>query len=159
MEAKGKRIAYPWGSKRVSLTQLRQLAQALELPITGGNADLQVIVEGKLREMERDPSSVQVVLKESIVEGQQTILLEDENGTFLETVTPEHSRDPTPTLSEVTSTECITVKDGSQQQGTSSESETEDEQTEDEQLQSGQRELQVQLQIAKNEISVLTDKL
>ena len=96
MEAKGKRIAYPWGSKRVSLTQLRQLAQALELPITGGNADLQVIVEGKLREMERDPSSVQVVLKESIVEGQQTILLEDENGTFLETVTPEHSRDPTP---------------------------------------------------------------
>ena len=46
------------------------------------------------------------------------------------------------------------MKDGSQQQGTSSESETEDEQ-----LQSGQRELQVQLQIAKMEISVLTDKL
>ena len=104
--------------------------------------------------MERDPSSVQVVLKESIVEGQQTILLEDENGTLSEMVTPEHSRDPTPTLSEVTSTEDVTVKDGSQQQGTSSESETEDEQ-----LQSGQRELQVQLQIAKNEISVLTDKL
>ena len=82
MEAKGKRIAYPWGSKRVRLTQLRQLAQALELPITGGNADLQVMVEGKLREM-RDPSSIQVVLKESIVEGQQTILLEYVNGTFL----------------------------------------------------------------------------
>ena len=80
--------------------------------------------------------------------------MENENGTFLETVTPEHSRDPTPALSEVTLTECVIVKDESQQQGTSSESETEDEQ-----LQSGQQELQVQLQIAKCEISVLTDKL
>ena len=58
MKAKGKRIAYPWGSKRVSHAQIRQLAQALELLLTRGNADLQVIVEGKIREME-SPSSFQ----------------------------------------------------------------------------------------------------
>ena len=67
MEAKGKTVTYPFGSKRISLTQLRQLAQALELPIGGNSADLQVMVEGKLREMERDPSSVQVVLKKILV--------------------------------------------------------------------------------------------
>ena len=56
--------------------------------------------------MERDPSCVQVVLEEGVAEGQQTILLEDENGTFLEIVTPEHSRDQNPTLSVDTSTGC-----------------------------------------------------
>lgn len=53
MEAEGKRITYPWCSKRVSLAQLRQLAQALDLPLAGNIGDLQVIVEGKLKEMER----------------------------------------------------------------------------------------------------------
>ena len=93
MESKTKRIAYPWGSKRVSLAQIRQLShdQALDLPLAGNNADLQVMVEGKLRDMERDPSCVQVVLEEGVAEGQQTMLLEDENGTFLEIVTPEIS--------------------------------------------------------------------
>ena len=63
--------------------------------------------------MEKYPSSVQVILKESIVEGQYTILLEDENETFLEIVMPEHSKDSAPALSEFTSTECDAVNDGS----------------------------------------------
>ena len=125
MKSKTKRIAYPWGSKRVSLAQIRQLAQALNLPLAGNNADLQVMVEGKIRNIERDPSCVQVVLEEGVAEGQQTMLLEDENGTFLEIVTPEHSRDQTPALSVDTSTGC---ESGSQQHETSSESETVDEQ-------------------------------
>ena len=79
------------------------------------------------------------------------MLLEDENGTFLEIVTPEHSRDPTPALSVDTSTGC---KSGSQQHKISSELETVDEQ-----LQQEQQELQVQLEMARNEICVLTSKL
>ena len=77
MEAKEKRVTYPFGSKRISLTQLRQLAQALELPIGGNSADLQVMVEGRLREIEKDPSSVQIVLEKDDEYG-QTMLLEDE---------------------------------------------------------------------------------
>ena len=88
MEAKGKRVTYPFGSKRISLTQLRQLAQALELPIGGNSADLQVMVEGRLREMEKDPSSVQIVLEKDDEYG-QTMLLEDESGPFLQVGTPD----------------------------------------------------------------------
>ena len=88
MEVKGKTVTYPFGSKRISITQLRQLAQALELPIVGNSADLQVMVEGKLREMERDPSSVQVVLEKDTGNG-QTMLLEDESEPFLLVGTPD----------------------------------------------------------------------
>ena len=55
----------PLVSKRISLTQLRQLAQALDLPSSGSSSDLQ------LREMEKDPSCVQLVLK-GVDGGQQT---------------------------------------------------------------------------------------
>ena len=36
----------------------------LDLPVTGTSPDLQVMVEGKLRELERDPANVQLVIKE-----------------------------------------------------------------------------------------------
>ena len=70
MTTKGKKVTYPLVSKRISLAQLRQLAQALGLPSAGNSFDLQVIVEGKLREMERDPSGVQLVLEEDVGGGQ-----------------------------------------------------------------------------------------
>ena len=56
---------------------------------TGGNsADLQVMVEGKLREMEKDPSSVPVVLEKDTGNG-QIMLLEDESGPFLQVGIPD----------------------------------------------------------------------
>ena len=85
MEAKGKKITYLFGSKRISHTQLRQPAQALELPTGENSADLQVTVEGKLK---RDPSSVQIVLEKDNEYG-QTMLLEDVSGPFLQVGTPD----------------------------------------------------------------------
>ena len=52
------------------------------------SADLQVMVEGRLREMEKDPSSVQIVLEKDDEYG-QTMLLEDESGPFLQVGTPD----------------------------------------------------------------------
>ena len=43
---------YPLNSKRIKLAQLRQLAQALELPVTASGANLQIIIEERLRELE-----------------------------------------------------------------------------------------------------------
>ena len=42
-------VVYPLNSRRISLVQLRQLAQALDLPVAAPSADLQVMVEEKLR--------------------------------------------------------------------------------------------------------------
>ena len=156
MATKGKKVTYPLVSKRISLAQLRQLAQALDLPSAGNSSDLQVIVEGKLREMERDPSGVQLVLEEDVGGGQHTILLEDENGPFLEIVSPGHSRDQTPAQSvvKVPLSESGSVTGDSQQQDSSSEIESVDEQ-----LQLEQRDLQVQLESARREIVILNEKL
>ena len=95
MEPQPRKVVYPLNSRRISLVQLRQLAQALGLPVTASNADLQVMVEEKLRELERDPKSVQLVVNE-ISDGLQSLELQDENGTFLETTTLDSSKASTP---------------------------------------------------------------
>ena len=83
MESTTQRVVYPLNSKRISLAQLRQLAQALDLPVAASMADLKVMVEEKLRELERGPVNVQMVVKE-IPDGSQSLELQDESGTFLE---------------------------------------------------------------------------
>ena len=95
MEPQPRKAVYPLNSRRISLAQLRQLAQALGLPVTASSADLQVMVEEKLRELERDPKNVQLVVNE-ISDGLQSLELQDENGTFLETTTPDSSKASTP---------------------------------------------------------------
>ena len=67
--------------------------KALDLPVTGTSPDLQVMVEGKIRELERDPANVQLVIKE--ISGG----LHDEGGAFLEVSVP----DERPTLTPVSS--------------------------------------------------------
>ena len=52
MEFTTQRVVYLLNSKRISLAQLRQLAQALDLPVAASMADLKVIVEEKLMELE-----------------------------------------------------------------------------------------------------------
>ena len=83
MESTTQRVVYPLNSKRISLEQLRQLAQALDLPVTASMADLKVMIEEKLRELESDPVNVKIVVKE-IPDGSQNLELQDESGTFLE---------------------------------------------------------------------------
>ena len=95
MESPTQRVVYPLNSKRISLAQLRQLAQALELPVATSNANLQIMVEEKLRGLERDPKNVQLVVKETS-DGSQCLELQDESGPFLEATTPNRSQASTP---------------------------------------------------------------
>ena len=63
--------------------------------MAASSADLQVMVEEKVRELERDPTSVQLVVNETS-DGLQSLELQDENGTFLETTIPDGSEASTP---------------------------------------------------------------
>ena len=95
MESTTQRVVYPLNSKRISLAQLRQLAQALDIPVAASMADLKVMVEEKPRELERDPVNVQMVVKE-IPDGSQSLELQDESGTFLEATALTCSKASTP---------------------------------------------------------------
>ena len=48
MEPQPRKVVHPLNSRRISLAQLRQFAQALGLLVTVSSADLQVMVEEKL---------------------------------------------------------------------------------------------------------------
>lgn len=49
---------YPLNSKRITLAQLCQLAQAFDLPIAASSANLEITVQTKLSELEQDPKSI-----------------------------------------------------------------------------------------------------
>ena len=91
MEPQSRNIVYPLNCRHISIAQLRQLAQALGFPVTASSTDLQVMVEEKLRELERDPKNVQLVVNE-ISDSLQSLELQNENRTFLETTTPNSSK-------------------------------------------------------------------
>lgn len=77
-----KEAMYPLNSKHITLTQLCQLAQALDLPVAASSAYLQIMVEAKLRELEQEPKNMQLVVSETL-NGSQQLKLQDESGTFL----------------------------------------------------------------------------
>ena len=58
IESPIQRVVYPLNSNRISLAQLQQLAQTLELPVATSSANLQIMVEEKLRGLEQDPKNV-----------------------------------------------------------------------------------------------------
>ena len=95
MESLTRKTVYPLNSKRIKLAQLRQLAQALELPVTASGANLQIMVEERLRELERVPENVQLVIEE-IPGGSENLQLQDERGIFLETTSPKCSKASSP---------------------------------------------------------------
>ena len=57
-----RKVVFPLSSRRLKLYQLQQLAQALELPTSASSDDLRVMVEEKLRAMDRNPLNTQVVM-------------------------------------------------------------------------------------------------
>jgi len=48
--------AFPWGSKRLMMKHIQQLARVLELPTAATWSDLEVMVSGKLTDMCHDPN-------------------------------------------------------------------------------------------------------
>ena len=57
--------AYPLNSKHITIAQVHQIAKALDIPVTGSSSDLLIVIEGKLRDSQRNPRNVQLVVKET----------------------------------------------------------------------------------------------
>ena len=55
----------PLNSRRLTKNHLQSLAEALGVPATGFMEQLEVVVAGKLQEMEKEPVNVQVVVFDS----------------------------------------------------------------------------------------------
>ena len=91
-KVQSKKAVFPLNSRRLKLYQLQQLAQALELPIKAPSNDLRVMVEEKLRAMDRDPVNTQVVV-DLQEEGTENLSLQDEEGQFLHVIPPVPSLD------------------------------------------------------------------
>ena len=53
-----RRSAYPLNSRQVDFEQWHLLAQVLDIPMTATGPHLQIMVEGKLRELKHDPADV-----------------------------------------------------------------------------------------------------
>ena len=87
-----KKVVFPLSSRRLKLYQLQQLAQALELPTSASSDDLRVMVEEKLRAMDRNPFNTQVVM-DIQEEGTENLSLQDEEGQFLHVTSPALSPD------------------------------------------------------------------
>ena len=74
---------FPLNSKRLTSSYLLCIAKAMRLPTRGTVEETRLIIEGRLREMEREPRNVQVMV--GVDEGGGEIVsLRDVSGVFLE---------------------------------------------------------------------------
>ena len=88
-----RKTVFPLSSKRLKRTSCNSyVAQALELPTSASNNDLRVMVEEKLRAMDRNPLNTQVVV-DLQEEGTENLSLQDEEGQFLHVTFPVLSPD------------------------------------------------------------------
>ena len=112
-----KKVVFPLSSRRLKLYQLQQLAQALELPTSASSDDLRVMVEEKLRAMDRNPFNTQVVM-DIQDEGTEDLSLQDEEGQFLHmhvtssALSPDSGSQSTPWASPTHMQECPEVSQG-----------------------------------------------
>ena len=80
--------SYPLYSKRLNASHLQLLAGALGLPTTASPDETRqnLMIDGRLADMEREPQNVQVVVQETEVCGTEVrLLLLGESGVFRET--------------------------------------------------------------------------
>ena len=87
---------FPLTSKRLKQSQMQRLAKRLELPALATGSDLLVMITGRLRESNHDPTNVQVVVSNS-EEGEE-LSLQDMDGVFLRLPTPKKASLRTPPL-------------------------------------------------------------
>ena len=70
--------AYHLNSRRLKTRQLRRIAAALGLAESASAEDTRTIIEGKLREMDKDPAEVQVIVKDLEGDDGTLFLINDE---------------------------------------------------------------------------------
>ena len=80
----------PLNSRRLTNAQLRLIAHAMSLPVSGiAGEQMRQMIDGKLMAMEREPRNVQVLITEA--ESGEALTLQDEGGVFVEaTLSEEH---------------------------------------------------------------------
>ena len=86
--------AFPWGSQRLTLKQIQQLASGLDLPRAATTkSDLEVMISWKLTDMLHDPKCVQMIVLDT-----EQLSLKDMGEIFLVVppVTNAVSKSPTP---------------------------------------------------------------
>ena len=54
---------YHLNSKKLRVKQLRRIAEALNLPSTTSVEDMRRMIEGKLQELDREPTTMQVIVQ------------------------------------------------------------------------------------------------
>ena len=74
----------PLNSKRLKVAYMQQLARALEVPTAASSDDVRQMIEGKLRQMGREPPNVQVIVQQGIGQSRVHLSLQDADGVFLE---------------------------------------------------------------------------
>ena len=77
----GRRV--PLNSKRLTAAHLWQLAQALDLPVSGSPDETRQLIEGKLAD--REDCSIQVIVEDTL-QTETVLWLVDSEGPFLQTV-------------------------------------------------------------------------
>ena len=69
---------YHLNSKRLKTRQLKRIAAALGITESASAEDTRTIIEGKLREMDTDPSEVQVIIQEGDKDNGTLFLMNNE---------------------------------------------------------------------------------
>jgi len=59
------RVPLPFNSKRLTAEQIKRVGRALKVPTEAAATEVRVIIEGKLRELGREPKNVQVLVSSS----------------------------------------------------------------------------------------------
>ena len=80
-EQEKKTLTFPLNSRRLLLTHKQLISRALNLPTTASASDLGVMIDGKLREDNRNPTDIQVMVTQS--EKGEELLLRNVDGVFL----------------------------------------------------------------------------
>ena len=83
---------FPLNSKRLTVSHLRMIAQAMKLPTGVSTDEVRQLVEGELTGVGKEPQNVQVAIKED-----GSIVLQDKDGPFLTVEEAEELREPTET--------------------------------------------------------------
>ena len=72
----------PLNSKRLTSVYVQTIARAMELPMKGSVAETRQMIEGKLSDVGREPTNVQVIIQED-EDGAEQVSLTDVLGVFL----------------------------------------------------------------------------
>ena len=95
-------LTVPLNSKRLTVTHLRAIAKAMNLPTGASTDEVRQIIEGELSRRKKEPRNVQVVVSED-----GGVILQDEDGPFLIVEEPQEDEELTETADDEMETTAV----------------------------------------------------